>query len=345
MSRRDDEETIAPKQINKTESRQLALLLHLIKYKNGLTFSKIRAIMPEFYNNENIDSDKKKVTRDIEELSELGFAVKQLEAYYASGHAETIIYKLEENPKERKLQFSKQELETLSLVILQYYHSHASAALRTATQKLFASELNFFPELTDSAENPDMEQSPEAEILYKIIKCIRNQVPIRVEYYKNDPDNKEWRFLEPYEIVKRNSLDFYLVAYDRDKKAKRKFLIPKITTVQAQSGTFVTRPKVTAEDKNYHPLSFTLHSPETIELECLPEMVWKLEKFIYPHAYTKKENRITLTTTNRSALYSFLWKESPVLRSTSSEKLRQGFREFMQDLQKKYETPVDKPQP
>ena len=63
---------IDPKPINETEERQLSLLLNLIRNRQGLSFVQLRQIMKEYYSNSNLESDQKKLQRDIDELKENG---------------------------------------------------------------------------------------------------------------------------------------------------------------------------------------------------------------------------------------------------------------------------------
>ena len=75
---------IDPKPINETEERQLSLLLNLIRSRQGLSFLQIRQIMKEYYSNSNIESDQKKLQRDIDELKENGFSIKFYKVFHES---------------------------------------------------------------------------------------------------------------------------------------------------------------------------------------------------------------------------------------------------------------------
>ncbi|MCB1159768.1 MAG: WYL domain-containing protein [Leptospiraceae bacterium] len=331
METEDIELGIEPRKINPTEERQLALVCNLLKSPKGLSFRQIRKIMQEYYSNENLDSDRKKLHRDMEELKELGFSIRQYESFFSYGQEDPFLYKIEDANRQREMHFSKEELHNLSLCIFKHYKSDFSKELFTASQKLFSGNLQFFPEM----KNTDLEsrkQEDEDKILHTIIKALKNKSPLKIVYSKTLPEKKETRTIEPLEIVKRNSLDFYLLAYDREKKDKRKFLIPKIQKVQEIAGSFFFSGKVEETDLNYHPLAFQIHAEERIHLDCDPENLWKLERFLYPHPYKKEGNSIILKTRNRSALYEFLLKEGNVILKTDSEALREGFYAYIHNL-------------
>ena len=174
------------------------------------------------------------------------------------------------------------------------------------------------------------------DVLPKLIKAVKDKNPIKIQYYKNLPNNFEYRELEPYRLIKRNSVDSYLMAYDRNKNAIRKFLVPKIIKVTELSGSFISNVKIDEGLENYHALNFTVHEEETIDLFCEANTIWKLEKYLYPHPFKKEENHIKLKTTNRAALFQFMHLENGVIQKTNSPELQKGFCEYIDKIKSNY---------
>lgn len=325
---------IDPRKINETEERQFVLLLNLMRNRSGLSFRQLKNIMKDYYSNENSESDQKKLQRDIEELKEQGYTIKFFKTAFDS--AESNVYKLEESKKQNFIKFSEDELRTLSFTILKNYEENPSYHLFTASQKIFSHNLQYFPEITEKNNKPDRDNSGVSEILYKIMTAIKNRSPIKIEYYKNNPDEVSVREIEPLQIIKRNAEDFYLIVFDRIKKEKRRFLIPKIKKVTDMNGEFIFNGKITDEDLNYHPLNFKVHEEETLTITCNPDGIDKLEKFLYPHAYSKENNRIILKTTNRSGLFGFIFKENDVVTAVDSVIFLNEFKDYINKIKGNY---------
>lgn len=337
MLEEDIELEINPKPINETESRQLALLLNLLKNRNGLNFKKIRKLMSEFYHNENIESDYKKLHRDIDALRDLGFNIRLLKSFLVNEMSDSYIYKLDSSLDDTKIAFTNEELLQISYSIVSQYDNFQSFHLITAAQKLFSTDLDIFPNLfqyVDKAKNK--ETLSQDDVLSKLVKAVKDKNPLKIQYYKNLPNKFEYREIEPYRLLKRNSVDSYLLAFDRKRNAIRKFLVPKILKVTELNGNFVSNVKINENLENYHPLNFGIHEKETIVLQCEPNSIWKFEKFLYPHPFQKKENTIELTTTNRFALYQFMHLENGVIVKTNSKNLIRGFMDYISKIKSYY---------
>jgi predicted DNA-binding transcriptional regulator YafY len=330
---------IDPKPINETEERQLSLLLNLIRNRQGLSFVQIRQIMKEYYSNSNIESDQKKLQRDIDELKENGFSIK----FYKVSHEsmEFNVYKMDDSQRDARIQMTEEELRKFSFLILKNSEEIASNDLFTASQKIFSRNLQHFPSIKKKTSNEnhpfkEEENSEITQILYKIMTAIKNKTPLKIDYFKTNPKESYQREIEPLQIIKRNSEDFYLIVYDREKKQKRRFLIPKILKISDMSGEFLFNGKVEPNDLNYHALNFPFHELESLEISCNPENTWKLENFLHPHPFRKVENTFLLTTTNRSALFNFILKENDCIEKINSEVFVRELQEFLASIKEKY---------
>ncbi|MCB1178237.1 MAG: WYL domain-containing protein [Leptospiraceae bacterium] len=324
---------INPRPINETEARQLALVLNLLKYKSGLNFQKIRSLMPEYYSNENKESDQKKIHRDIEELKNLGFSVN---FHKVADSGDLNIYRISIPIEEKKIQFQKEELSLLSMLILEKFDENFSPELFSACQKIFHQNMDLFPfKEIKQVKNPNQSDAG-SEVFFSIVKAIKNRTPLKIQYFRTIPSEKEEKEIDPIHIIKRNSNDFYLIAFDRKKGEKRRYLIPKILKVSDLGGDFLRDYKINPEDLNYHALNFKVHEPVELELIINESLVWKLENFLYPHPFTREKDRVVLNTTNQTALFSFLWKENEVILKVNSSDFRIKLENFFKELENHY---------
>jgi predicted DNA-binding transcriptional regulator YafY len=325
---------INPKKINETEARQLALVLNLLRNPGGLNFKRIRNLMADFYQNPVEESDQKKLHRDIEELSNLGFSIK----FYRVSESSDNLYKIDIPVEEKKLQFSKDELATLSVTILSSGPEEFSNELYTACQKIFHQNMHLFPFQSSKPQKSAKELDPSSnQCFLQILKAIKTTTPLKITYFKNTPEDKTDKEIDPIHITKRNHNDFYLIAYDRQKKEKRRYLIPKILKVQELGGEYILSHKIQKEDLNYHALNFRITDNTTIKLKTEPRLNWKLENYLHPHPFEKIENTYIIQTSNPRAIFGFLWKEPNVVKEILPEKLFHEFLQYLESMHTFYE--------
>jgi predicted DNA-binding transcriptional regulator YafY len=333
-----DREMIIPPIGNK-ERRNLELLFNLIRYPNGLSFEHIKRLMSEHYNNENLDSDQRKLRRDIDTLESQGVAIK----FYSDNYCgEKNIYKIVNSPLNREINFSKDELLTLSVIIAKEMETSYSEDLLIACQKIFQKNLDIFPKFATSSQENEKESNQEKESIEKnlfhtLLQVVKDRKPIKILYFKDFPETASERSIDPLLILKRNSLDFYLIGYDREKREIRRYIIPKILRITILEGDLIKKSEtIKEEDLNYHPLAFKIHEPKSITFKCDANLIWKFINFIYPHPYSKNNNKISIKTTNISALYPFYIKDSDCILNTDSEEFISGLKKYINDLQISY---------
>ena len=296
---------IDPKPINETEERQLSLLLNLIRNRQGLSFVQLRQIMKEYYSNSNLESDQKKLQRDIDELKENGFSIKFHKVSHES--MEYNVYRMDDSQRDARIQMTEEELRKFSFLVLKKSEEIASNELFTASQKIFSRDLQHFPSIKKKSSNENTVNEEEiseiSENLYKIMTAIKNKTPLKIEYFKTNPKESHQR-----EILK----------------------------ISEMSGEFLFNGKINENDLNYHALNFNIHEAESLEITCSPENSWKLEKFLYPHPFRKVGNTFLLTTTNRSALFSFILKENDCIESVNSDLFIKELHEFLSKIKNNY---------
>ncbi|HMW05036.1 MAG TPA: WYL domain-containing protein [Leptospiraceae bacterium] len=338
LEKNDIQLGISPKPINETEERQLSLLLNLIRNRQGLSFFQIRQIMKEYYSNPNLESDQKKLHRDIDELRENGFAIKFFKINHDS--QEINVYRMDDSQRDARIQMTEEELRKFSFLILKKSEDGASNDLFSAAQKIFSRSLQHFPYANKKIKLDEPLEKEEdqavSDALYKIMSAIKNKTPLRIQYFKTNPSESYYRDIDPLQIIKRNSEDFYLIVYDREKKQKRRFLIPKILKVIEQSGEFLFSGKVTEDDLNYHALNFNIHEKEELIVTCNESDSWKLEKFLFPHPFRKVDNRFYFSTTNRAALFNFILRENDCIQEVNSEIFVNELKQYLSELKNQY---------
>ncbi len=331
---KDKKIDIAPKEPNKTEDRMMNLIFNFFKYKNGLSFKKILKLMSGYYNNENIESDRKKFHRDIEELQRLQLPIKQHYPLYYEDD-DPIVYWLDQNVLKKTVTFTDEELKYLSLVILTHYKDEASPELQTACQKIFSSKIELFPDIEYNSSKSNY--SEDEEKIAILLQAITSKTPIKVLYSKNLPDEVEERFLEPYDILKKDSNNFYLFAFDREKKEKRKFLVPKIKKIFLTTESFISKISFSKEEKIVNALEFKKHNSVDLILEFDPNKLWKLKIFLKDYPYQIVENTIPLTTTNYYTLFDLMWKENGVITKVNNQQFLTDFKKYIDHLRSLYE--------
>ncbi len=332
---------IDPKPVNETESRQIELILNFLKYNRGLSFKKIRLIMPHFYGNENQVSDEKKLQRDVEELKELGFSIKYYKSHLENSSNLGNVYKLESDSLNSEILFSADELRVLSEVILDRAESGNSEYLFSIAQKIFSRNLNYFPRTIkpkygEESDRIETSESAREEIFIKLIQAIKDKTPLKIWYKKHSGAENEIREIEPVELVKKGVTDYYIIAYDREKREFRKFILPKVEKIAEVSGIFIHSRKPTKEERNFHPLGYKVHDPLNLDLVIGMDDSWKLKDFLSDYPYTEEKNRISLSTTNLDALCDFLYSSPEISVQTDSKKLVSSLEQYVSEIKENY---------
>ena len=319
---------IQPKEINNTENRQLTLLMTLFKSRIGMNFKQIKSQMPQFYNNEKIESDQKKLYRDILDLRENGFPVH---FYKTTSNLESNIYRFDRNKLQTNISLTDVELRKLSTLIMRKYSEYQSPVLFSSMQKIFSKNLEYFPENLIKPITVKVEKNKNEEVLFSIMNAIKNKTPLKIEYKKNR-NSVSIKDIDPLLLIKRESLDTYLIAYDRKEKLKKRYIIQKISNISELNEEFIFVGKIVEEDKNYHSLNFPVHQPIEINLRIESDFFWKLERFLYPHPFSKKGNEYTFYTKNKTALFPFLLKCIDLNIELEPSILKEEFKNYIQEI-------------
>jgi len=300
---------ITPNRVNATEERQIQLLLNLVKHREGISFHDIQnRYMKSSYANNNEESDKKKFTRDLEQLKKLGFPIKR---YTNSLNENESVYKLHAT-NDFKLRFAEKELKQISLSIMKHYNDSDPDILLSSAQKIFSGNLNLFPEIR---KNKKGKQKPgkDNQTIEKLIGSIRDKIPLRMEYAAME-DEKSTREIEPLRLIKKNSEDFYLVAKDRKDKITKRFIVEKIVKLTELDGDFLYRTEASEKDLNLHPLSVRIHDSVHFSFRCRPEAEWKMKNFLSGHIeHACNEKQFSVSTTNKQALTDFIIRQKDLV--------------------------------
>ncbi|TGL59996.1 helix-turn-helix transcriptional regulator [Leptospira jelokensis] len=297
MASFEDFPMIEVKKMNETEVRLFSLLFNLLREPKGISFQKFRNIMPRFYKNEDIESDRKKLYRDLNQLKSLGFNIKVAQYGYQS--EDFFPYYIEKESIDRSLKFSKEELEYLSKSL---YSAELTKELISLSQKLFSYHLDLIPNQTKHPVTHDSDETNvDTSNTEKILQAIKDKRAITIVY---GYDEKE-RTIEPYRLVRKHTTDFYVLAYDRGKKSLRRFILPKITVKKETKEEFFSNLKITNEDLNFHPLSLKTHDEMEILFQIHPEYEDRWKLFLEGAKFETIENQYKVFTTNQNALFQF----------------------------------------
>jgi predicted DNA-binding transcriptional regulator YafY len=342
---------IDPKALNETEERQMVLLFNLLKFPNGIDFDRIRSIMSHYYKNENLDSDQKKLRRDMEALEDLGFPVQ----YNRSEDH----YKIHGDSPETKLKFSPEELLIISkALVLDPKADQDKFSLRSLAQKIFGADYKLYPEFqkailagenqeeednarfnqTPATESliPDEEDSARFQVLESILQAIKSKNPIRIIYERNfgKPTTKS---IDPIQIVKKNASDLYLYAFDRTKQDYRNYLIPCIQKVTRMEDNFFKNHKPLSDSRSLHPLHFAyLEEPITLELEIRDIDIERWQSYLGNIDFRKEGNRFWIQTTNPRAIFPQMFKNSGSVLRLAPESLVEDYKLYLKKLSDLY---------
>jgi len=328
MASFEDFPMIEVKKMNETEVRLFSLLFNLLREPKGISFQKFRNIMPRFYKNEDIESDRKKLYRDLNQLKSLGFNIKVAQYGYQS--EDFFPYYIEKESIDRSLKFSKEELEYLSKVL---FSSELSKELISLSQKLFSHHLDLIPNLTKQIVPVDSEEnSVDTTNTEKILQAIKDKRAITIVY---GYDEKE-RTIEPYRLIRKNTTDFYVLAYDRGKKSLRRFILPRITVKKETKEEFFSNLKISKEDLNFHPLSLKVHPETEINFTIQENYEDRWKSFLEGTEYEKIENKYKVITTNQNALFQFFVILPEALVECSAE-WKTTFAKYVNEWQNLYQ--------
>lgn len=328
----DIELGIDPYPLNETESRLITLLFNLLKSPSGLTYDSIRLYMKEYYNNDNLESDQKKLHRDMEELSKLGFP--------AFLKKEDNTYHVQFQSNETKFKFSQDELLVISQSLIhQIPDDKITADVYSLAQKIFESKWNLYPEwgLNFSKTTIESEQTNIENIIDTLLFCIKTKIPVRIQYERKY-GNPEPKDLDPIQLVKKNSNDFYLYAYDRNKKDYRNYLIPCIQKIQKLESSFIKDHKPALSFENLHPLMIPKNPETVIEIKIKDHQQENWENFISGISHEREENKYSLSILNLEAFFTYLLKNESHFISLAPSNISKLYLDFLENIESLHAT-------
>jgi predicted DNA-binding transcriptional regulator YafY len=329
METEDDFPMIEVKKMNETEIRLFALLFNLLQNQKGISFQKFRKIMPRYYHNEDIDSDRKKLYRDLNQLKSMGFNIKV--ANFGFQSEDHYPYYLEKETLDQLLKFTKQELEYLSLLLCSETNIE-NEVLLSLSQKLFSKNIELYPKGIKIHKRKHTEPIEGDSELSKIIQALKDKRALVIQYGRDKQD----RVIEPYRLIRKNSEDFYLLAYDRLRKDLRRFILPRIVVKKELREDFLSQKKIKAEDLNFHPLAFKVGEAENFILKLSPLYTDTFIHFLADFPHSQTENNFSLQTQNREALFSFFLKHPSALGENTSPSFKESFKAYLQNLLEHY---------
>ncbi len=319
--------------MNPTEERILNLLFTLYRNPSGLNLEQIKSKLSLYYENDNKESDQKKLSRDIEILNEIGFNVKFKRTNYQS--LDKDVYVFERDLSQKKIDFAEIELKTLSALLLKNFANQSSLEIYTASQKIFKKNLEQFP-FSYKKPKIDDDETEDKNILSDLLSAIQFKNPIKIDYYKNKKNEFKTIELDPISITKRSTEDIYLMAYDRKDNKVKRYLIPKILKIHNFNEEFIFNRKLNDEELNYHSLNFPNHDKEKLILEIDADQFWKLENFLFPHPFSIENKKLILETTNRESLFPFILKEPTAIKKINSSIFNEEFKIYKNKILEKY---------
>ncbi|GBF50046.1 WYL domain protein [Leptospira ryugenii] len=325
----EDFDFLDVKKMNETEVRLFNLLFNLIKEPKGISFQKIRRLLPRHYHNEDIESDRKKLYRDLNQLKSLGFNIKVSSFGYQS--EDLYPYYIEKESATQTLRLDESELRFLSLRLSREDLSQ-DENLRSLAQKLFYGHLDLFPKGAKPFSAPASKNKEEESNLSKILQALKDKRAISILY---GWDTKE-RIIEPYRLIRKKTEDVYLLAYDRGKKEIRTFVISRIVVKRELKEEFLSNLKISQSDTNLQPLSFHFHDKKRIRLSIQESYLESFIQSLQAYPYQIQDNILEIETTNEEALFPFFLKYPEALQKDSDPIFIKNFQTYTNQLLESY---------
>lgn len=313
---------INPNQLNETESRLITLLFTLLKFQHGLSLEQIRSYMPDHYNNENLDSDQKKLQRDMDALNDLGFS--------AIFDKSTLVYRIKLDTPESKLKFNESELKSISLALInQNKDGEYARSIYSLAQKIFGSNWNLYP-FFPGEKTQSKDDRQDNETIDSILHAIKSKIALRITYERQYGIPKE-KDIDPIQILRKNSTDLYLYAFDRKKREYRYYLLPCITKIFKLDTPFLLEHRIRPEDRPNHPLEFPNHNPVTVRIRSGETGRNALAHFLDRITIAENEDWIEFSTTNAQALFPILIRWKTYIEEIQPDSIRDQYKKFLED--------------
>jgi len=327
--------------IDKTE-RLACLYLTFLNSPQGLTFSRIRELMPLAYQGDP-ESARRKFERDKEELADSGMRLRHFadgevlpDGRTAIGH---LYVPYDEIQKMPELTLSTREARELATVLFQAIEEakesdteYAGLLESTALKLLFKNPSAALYTQTGEHPRPALPEEPsdkESEFS-RLHEALRQRKLVRFEY--PGKKGKEIRIVEGRGMINHRGR-WCLVGFSRDANAIRSYYLDRMTGLEILEEKYGPDKNFDIREYSLHPLSVNIHEPLTIRLRLDGDASEHFSDFLSgmpPRLKGEQSDGLfTLVTTNQNALYSWMVRNPGRVTAIGPQEIRDSFRAYL----------------
>ncbi len=330
------------------------LYLTFLNNPGGLSFQEIRSFLPLAYPGDP-DSARRKFERDKEELKGLGLPLRHFApgqtlpgGAEAMGHTYVPVEEIQKLPELRLTSEEASELAAVLFAAIDEYSNkdeNMAEALQSAAIKL----LYRHPAAQAVQESvplrpglPEDEGDAVADRLGVIMDALHRHRVLRLGYPARGGaagEEVQERLVEGRGLLTHRGR-WCLVAYCRRVRAVRSFYLDRITLVESTAEQFRPDPKFQIKEYSLHPLALRLYPVEELRLAVDPEREEILRDFLtgLPEFLRRsfKDDLVTLETTNRDGLFSWMIRNPGVIRALGPAAARERFRAYLAAMGEPY---------
>ena len=347
--------------MNKTE-RIACLYLTFLNYPKGLSFEKIKRLIPNAYQAANVESSRRKFERDKKELENMGIAL----IYYPKGSvlggariAEENIYRPSESlEKLPEINLEEDEFYILISILMQVLEDESTDnkkkdTLRSIMNKLlykkpqylleeFKKEnLDFYSHNENlrkprriSPPHTQKRQEKEKINLEVIYRALSKSFVLSCEY------KKEKRLLSGRGLICYKGR-WCLIARCSTKKTLRVFYVDQMDELKVTDQSYEKDPTFRIKQHLVHPLTIEMHDAVEINLIIKQEYSEIFENFYEGAkrkiALSKNGNRFKMKTTNQEALFKWFFQYPDAIIQIGPEDVHKKLDRYLSTLKELYQ--------
>lgn len=317
------------------------LYLTFLNHPEGLSFSKIKEQLAPAYAGD-AESARRKFERDKDELGALGMELD----YFAEGQALPngnlarghVYIPRDEIERLPDLKLNQDEASALAGILLYAIENPSNARDQELYRSAAAKLLYKTPALLagDSNEHWAPVQG-RADHLPEILGAIQKRLVLQIHYPGRDGSNSE-REVEGRGLISHRGR-WCLVAFARDAKAIRYFYLDRITKAKMTKVSFKPDPKFSILNHSLHPLTIAIHDSVKMQLTFDLESKDSLLDFLAglpQKQWSISGNSLSLTTTNRAALFGFMLRNPDLILALGPSDARKAYQDHLESIRTLY---------
>ena len=339
--------------------RIACLYLTFLNCSSGISFTRLRKLMPTAYQGE-IESVRRKFERDKKDLKELGLELKYLphiDSYGSQGSSdfEHLYAPAEEIYSLPDVFLSEEDYRSLTVSLWGAMASPQREKkdlllLHSAAAKLFYRHPAYAVEQEQSSagiENWNKAFLKEARLSFSdwepflemIYTALKSRKVLKVSY-SNRQGKKTVRFLSGRGLISHKGR-WCFIAYCHDSKSIRYFYVDRILSAEFCKEAYRGYPKADIRDYSLHPLNLNMHPLKKIKIQVRPEYEESFALFMSgaKKSLLSQENELFhLETSNQRGLFSWMVRNVDAVEKIGPPQTRLDFADYLEEIKALYQS-------